>query len=283
MATTVESAEHDGSGFGSMSTAGKVRFTAFTLVALAIIAVNLAMTPAYLLAAPITGWFQDLGVHQVHDMTVGTLIWLAFVVPMALMLYHPTDRVNAVLAPLVAAGSIAVMALLAGSFLFEGFAVGSVLALVALVLHPAGRSLVRFDRVESIDRRVAGLFVVGAVPLLAYAGLEVGKQVGPADEHVAFVHYGGMAVVAVLVVLMGTLAVLRRRDWRFAAWSAGVMGAFVGLASAVYPASASSVGTVAGALLVLWAVAFVAGVEYGRRGRTGSESGSLDETATGPA
>jgi len=283
MSTTVESAEPRGSRLGSLTTAGKVRFAVFTLVALAIVVMNLMMTPSYLLAAPVTGWFQDLGVHQVHDMTVGMLVWLAFVVPMALMLYHPRERVNAVLAPLVAAVSVAAMAFLAGSFLFEGFAVGSVLALAALVLHPAGRSLARFDRVESVDRRVAGLLVVGAVPLLVYAGLELGKQVGPADEHVAFVHYGGMAVVAFLVALMGVLAVFRRRDWRFAAWSAGLMAAFVGLASVGYPTSESSVGPIAGVLLVLWAVAFVAGVEYVRRGRTGSESEPLDETATGPA
>lgn len=279
---TLESSNTDDSRLGSLSTLSKVRFAAFTLVALAIIAFNLVMTPTYLLAAPVMGWFQDLGAHQVHDMTVGTLIWLAFIVPMALMLYHPTDRVNAILAPLVASASIAVMAFLAGSFLFEGFVIGSVLALVALVLHPAGRSLARFDRVGSVDRRIVGLFAVGAIPLLVYAGLELVRQIGPVDEHVLFVHYGGMAVVAFLVVLMGALAVFRRRDWRFAAWSAGLMAAFVGLVSIAYPTGVSSAGTIAGSLLLLWGVAFVASVEYVHRGDA-KEAESLDDPIVEPA
>ena len=237
MTTIKGSSDIGGSRLGSLSTAGKVRFAAFTLVALAIIATNLVMTPIYLLVSPATGWFQEMGIHQVHDMTVAALIWLAFIVPMALLLYHPTDRVNTILPPLVANVSVAIMAFFAGSFLFEGFLIGSVLALAALVLHPAGRSLVRFDRVESIDRRLVGLYSIAAIPLLVYAGFEVAKQVGRIDEHVLFVHYGGMAVVAFLVVFMGALAVFRRRDWRFAAWSAGLFAAYVGGLSVAFPSS----------------------------------------------
>jgi len=134
------------------------------------------------------------------------------------------------------------------SFLFPGFAVMSLLALAAFLLHPAGRSVVRFDRVASVDRRVTGLLVVAAVPLLAYAGVELSKQLGPVNEHVVFVHYGGMASAALYVVLMGALAIFRQRDWRFATWSADLIAAFVGLASIAYPASASSLGLVGGEL-----------------------------------
>ncbi|AUV84498.1 hypothetical protein C2R22_23420 (plasmid) [Salinigranum rubrum] len=266
MTTINRSSDISGSRLGSLSTAGKIRFVAFTLVALAIIMTNLVMTPTYLLVSPATGWFQEMGIHQVHDMTVAALIWFAFIIPMALLLYHPTDRVNTILPPLVAAVSIAVMAFLAGSFLFEGFLIGSALALAALVLHPAGRSLARFDRVESLDRRLVGLYVIAAIPLLVYAGFEVAKQIGRVDEHALFVHYGGMAVVAFLVVLMGALAVFRRRDWRFATWSAGLLAGYVGVVSIAFPTGESSVGPLAGSLLLLWAVVFVAGVEYVRRG-----------------
>jgi hypothetical protein len=169
------------------------------------------------------------------------------------------------LAPLTVAVPTAIMAFLAGSFLFPGFAIMSLLAVAACLLHPAGRSAVRFDRVASVDRRVTGLLVVAAVPLLVYAGVELSKQLGPVNEHVVFVHYGGMANAALYVVLMGALAVFRQRDWRFATWSAGLIAAFVGLASIAYPASASSLGLVGGGLLVLWAVAFVAVIEFVRR------------------
>lgn len=282
--TTVESSEStesSSSRFGALSTVGKVRFVAFTLAVLALLALNVVMTPPEVLAASFVGWFGDPGVHQVHDMTVAALLWTAIVVPAALLLYHPTRRVNTVLAPIVLVVPVMVMAYLAGSFLFVGFVIGSTLALLALLLHPAGRSLVRFDRVDSVDRRIAALLAVGAIPLLGYAGLELVKQFGPVDDHVLFVHFGGMAIAAVYVALMGTLAVVRERDWRFAAWSAGLIAAFVGLASVVFPGVESSLGIVGGVLLFLWAVAFVAGVEYSRRSDP-SEGESMDEIARKP-
>lgn len=276
-----EPSESGGSPFGSPGTVGKVRLVAFTLVVLAFLALNVVLTPTEVLLASFVGWTGDLGVHQVHDMTVAALLWLASLVPMALLLYRPSRRVNAALAPVAFAVSVAVMAFLADSFLFAGFAVSSALALGALLLHPAGRSLVRFDRAETVDRRLVGLFVIGALPLLAFAGRELAKQLGPADEHVVFVHYGAMAIAAFFVVLMGALALVRRRDWRFAARSAGLMAAFVGLASVAYPTSESSLGTVAGGLLALWAVVFAAGVEYSRQRSVAGETETPADTATG--
>jgi membrane-bound metal-dependent hydrolase YbcI (DUF457 family) len=260
---------------GARSTVGRLRTAGFALAVLGLLALNLAMTPPAVLTAAATGWVQDLGSHQVHDMTVAAGLWIALVVPLVLLLYRPRERVNTVLAPLSIAVPTAVLAFLAGSFLFPGFAVASGLALAAVVLHPAGRSVVQFDRVASADRRAAALLTVAAVPLVAYAGLELARQLGPVDDHVLFVHYGAMANAALFVVLMGGLAVVRRRDWRFAAWSAGLIAAFLGLASVAYPASDSSLGTVGGALLALWAVAFVAAVEAARR--TPAEDPAADE------
>lgn len=258
---------------GSIGTAQKIRFIAFTLVVLGMLALNFVLTPPDVLTPTFTGWFEDLGTHQIHDMTVSALLWIAFTVPLTLLLYRPTDRVNAVLPPLVFAGATAIMAFLADSFLVMGFSVMSALAVLALLLHPAGRSLVRFDRVESVDRRVAGLFVVGAISLLIYGALELIRQLGPVDEHVVFVHYGAMTNAAFLVVIMSALAVFRQRDWRVAAWISGLLAAFVGLTSVAYPVAESSLGPVSGGLLLLWAISFVASVEYVRRNE-------LDEART---
>jgi hypothetical protein len=64
---------------------------------------------------------------------------------------------------------------------------------------------------------------------------------------------------------MGGLAVFRKRDWRYPTWLAGLLAGFIGVLSIAYPTFASSVGTLGGALLFIWALAFVAGVEYTRR------------------
>lgn len=273
---TVDASEPTATRIGALTTRGKARFGLFTLAVLALIALNVILTPTEILLAAFTGWFDSFGTHQVHDMTVAAVLWLAFVVPAVLLLYHPTARVNTILAPVVTAVILAAFAFLANSFLLTGFAIGSVVALAALALHPAGRSLVRFDRVDSVDWRLVGLFALGGVSLLVYAGLELVKQLGPVDEHVLFVHFGAMAIAAFLVVLMGALAVFRQRDWRFAAWFAGVLAAFIGLVSIAYPSMPSSLGIVGGILLLLWAVAYVAGVEYVRRDLAESDDSSAD-------
>lgn len=277
MPTTSDSVAASESRLGSLSTAGKIKFAVFSLAAIAVIALNIALTPAVVLNAAFLGWTADFGIHQVHDMTISAILWLGFLIPMALLLYHPKGRVNTVLAPLLAI-PIAVMAFAASSELLPGFVIMSVLALLAVALHPAGRSVFRLDRVDSVDRRLAALFAIGAVPLLVYGGLELNKQVSLADEHTLFVHYGAMALAALLVITMGALAVVRRRDWRFAAWNAGLMAAIVGVFSIGFPAVPSSLGVIGGALLVLWAVAFVAAVEAVRRRSLDFEDESVDET-----
>jgi hypothetical protein len=281
MTETKERSNGNDGRFRSLTAVETIRFAAFSIAVLGLLALNLLMTPPAVLLAGVTGWYQDLGTHQVHDMAIAAGLWIAVILPLVLLLYRPTNRVNTILAPLTVAVPTAIMAFLAGSFLFPGFAVMSFLALAAFLLHPAGRSVVRFDRVASVDPRVTGLLVVAAVPLLVYAGLELSKQLGPANEHVVFVHYGGMANAAFYVVLMGALAVFRRRDWRFATWSAGLIAAFVGLASIAYPASASSLGLVGGGLLVLWAVSYVAAIEYVRRTSV-EASRSRDESVPEP-
>lgn len=227
-----------------------------------------------------TGWFENLGPHQVHDMTIFGMLWLALVFPMALTLYRPVRRVNTVLAPLVFLVPVAIFAGLAASPILMLPLVFGALGLAALILHPAGRDLLRFDRVESISRPLAVLLVVAAVPLLVYAGGQALQQVTVADEHALFAHYGGMAVASVYVVVMGALAVLRERDWRFAAWTAGLTAALVGTTGIAF-AVESSVGPLWGGLLVVWAVVFVVGIEYERRGAR--DERSADRRTTVPS
>lgn len=246
-----------------LDTVGKARRAAFYVVTVAILGLAALMLNAEL-ALGITGWVADLGIHQVHDMTIFGLLWLALVVPVALLLYRPVTRVNTVLAPVLFLVPVAVFAALAGSPILMLPLVFGTLGLVALVLHPAGRDLLRFDRVEDPSRLLGGLLVVAAVPLLVYAGDQVIRQLTLANDHVLFVHYAGMAVASGYVVVMGALAILRERDWRFAAWSAGLVALLVGATSILYTTE-SSAGLLWGSAAIVWAVVFVGAVEYTRR------------------
>lgn len=266
MSTQLAPSDSTSSGTRTPGRLLTARRVAFSLVLLVLAGLNLVMAPRALLVSPVMGWVQSMGPHQLHDMTIFATLWLAVLVPVALLLYRPRKHVNAILAPLVAFVPLTAFGLVIDSPIAMSFVLGTVLTLVALALHPAARSALRFDRVERVDRRLLGLFALGGVPVLVYAGLEASKQLARTGDHALFVHYGGMAAASLVVVAMGALAVVRVRDWRFAAWLAGALAAFVGVASAVFPTMESSLGLAGGALLVLWAVAFVASVEFVRRG-----------------
>lgn len=245
------------------STMQRARQVGFALVAVATLGLAAVMMRAELLMA-FTGWTEDLGIHQIHDLTIFSLLWIGVLAPMALALYRPKARVNTVLAPLVVLVPIAAFAFLADSPILMLPLIFGTLSLVALALHPAGRDLFRFDRVEHVDRALAGLLAVAAIPLLVYAGDQLVAQLTVADDHSLFAHYAAMAIASVYVVLMGSMAVFRERDWEFAAWSAGLVAVVVGLASVLFTVE-SSLGVVGGTLLVLFGVVFVAAVEYVRR------------------
>lgn len=221
-----------------------------------------------MLPLAVTGWYTDVGPHRLHDLNFFALVWLGLL-GLAVQLYDPDDRVTAVVIPVLVMGPLAVMALTTSSPIAMLPVLFTAVGVVVAALHPAGRSLLRVDRVTPADRGLLGLLALAVIPLLGYAADQLVKQYSVADEHTALVHYGGMALLAVLVLLLGLLATVRRRDWRFAAWGAGALAVYLGASSAVFPTYASSVGPTWGGLAVAWGVAFVAAVEL----RRGSPSG----------
>jgi hypothetical protein len=143
---------------------------------------------------------------------------------------------------------------------------------VLLWLHPA-RGEVLHPAAEP-SRPLAAFVVVAAVPLLWF-GLAAAslQRNGPAsDPHVSMSHWTTMASMAFALVLVGLLASLRIRGWRFTAWCAGVGAAVYGLASIVFahfPISgvryAGSQGIGWGIVALLGGVAFVGLAERERR------------------
>jgi carbon monoxide dehydrogenase subunit G len=217
-----------------------------------------------MLPLAVTGWYTDLGPHRLHDLNFFALVWLGLL-GLVVQLYDPEDRVTAVLVPVLVMGPLAAMALTTGSPIAMLPVLFTVVGVVVAALHPSGRSLLRLERVTPIDRGQLGLLVVAGVPLLVYAANELVKQYTVADDHAVLVHYGGMALLAVVIVLLGGLAVVRRRDWRFAAWGAGLLAVYLGASSFAFPDLPSSVGPFWGGLTVAWGLVFVAASEVTRR------------------
>lgn len=99
----------------------------------------------------VTGWTGFLGTHSVHDLVIFAGVWMGLFGLLA-QFYRAADRVNAILAmPFIMFGTAVIGFVVGSSFVVMGTLFGG-LSLLALALHPAGRSLFRFDRVASPDR-----------------------------------------------------------------------------------------------------------------------------------
>lgn len=119
-----------------------------------------------LLPLVMTAWYVDVGPHRLHDLNFLALVCLGLI-GLLTQLYRPDDRVTAVVLPVLVMGPLAALAPTTGSLIAMLPVLFTGVGLVIVVLHPAGWSLLRIERVEPVDRALVGLLVVAAVPLLA--------------------------------------------------------------------------------------------------------------------
>lgn len=217
----------------------------------------------------VLAWLPEYGfvTHRVHHVMIGALLTV-LVISVGVQLYRPARRVGAYLLTALLIGSITVATAIA-----EGVSAVTELAIFIIplvligVLHPGLRSF-RPSR-ERVDLRLLTLGVVAAVPMVAFAAIQLNLHLTMADDHVAFEHYIMMAGGALTIGLGALVASFRPVGWRTLVYGIAVLAVFVGAASVVFPGTEQGVnfGVVGGVLAILWAVSFVAVAEYGARSR----------------
>ncbi|WP_255195983.1 hypothetical protein [Halorarius litoreus] len=246
------------------TTLGRVRSYAFYLVVLAILAMGVVFT-GELLTLLVVGFTGDgaaaLGIHRLHVMAIAATVG-TFLAAVAVQLYKPRQRRAAMLAALGLIVIVSVITITTGPpEIVQEVIPFLALGILAAILHPSGRNLYRLG--EEYSPLLLGLTVAAAIPLLAYAVSQFTLQ-GIGDQHAMFGHYGDMVSVSLGLILLGAIASARIAGWRIVAWLTGLFAAYFGVLSVVFPAQTSSVGTMWGAAVVVWAVVFVAVAEYSR-------------------
>jgi MFS family permease len=210
----------------------------------------------------ITGWFEggDMTIHRVHDLGWGALGGI-LVCGALLVQFWAWGRKPAALQQL----AVVAIAFILGMGLASDYS-GGVVGATALVvvgtlmllwLHPRRLDVLR-ER-ANFNPALAGLVIVGAVPLIGYALTTSSFQRNglPDDPHVSMHHWTTMTTMAIAIVLVGALASLRTDGWRIPAWSAGLALCVFGLASMIYPDYAGSAGSYWGGLALVGGLIFV--------------------------
>lgn len=270
----------------SISAVG-LRRIVFSLVVVAFLGVFLFFGFGRDLVFLFTGWFEmgaemfaeeyeAVPPHRVHIFVFALLLWTA-TLGMLAQLRSPQKHIAAQWMALLPWAGLLLALLLAGFLdplpvivIFGG------LTLLATILHPAGRDLVRSFEVSRVNRVLLALVIVAAVPLLAFASIQLGLQTGAIEpahdhagahhehvhqEHVDHGHFAGTAAFGFLVIGVGLVASFRPTGWWLPAWVAGLLPVVFGMASIAFPESASAVGPVWAVLAVLWGFTFVVAAE----------------------
>jgi CRISPR-associated Cas5-like protein len=224
--------------------------------------------------------------HRVHDLTYGFLFTTA-VVGMLAQLRRPSKNLAGMLMALIPWVGLLLAAVLstdAGVILSAERMLVAAGAVIAAVLHPAGRDFFRSFRISRINWVMLALVTIAAVPLLGFASTNIGLQGTGSDDHAGMGHYGFTAAFSFTVIGVGLLASLRPDGWRLTAWVAGLLPVLLGVTSLVYPDISSSLGLVWALAAIAWGVGFVAAAELtrGAEGPTllGSRAAKLRLTTT---
>lgn len=257
-----------------------------------------------MLADAVAGWFEPaVGLHdefepahRIHVLTFSVLVWPA-VIGMIAQLWAPRKHVGGqLMAMLPWLGLVLAFALTGFWKGLPMIAIMGSLVGLAAILHPSGRALLTWVMDGRTNRVMLALVLVAAVPLLSFSGTQVGLQNGAIEpahdhaggtdheqihqEHVDAGHFGLMAAFGFVVIGMGLLASLRPVGRWLPAWCTGVLAAFVGLASVLFPQAASSADMVWGLAAIAWGIAFVGTSELDRAETTPSPYGEWDGAPT---
>ena len=237
------------------------RYAFYVTVVVIIAMVGVTLRPY--LPPVVFGWIGALSDRSIFGLVTMVGAWMALL-DMAVQFYRPTERVNAILLLPVVTGLSGAIGVATCTIFTTATLVVAAITLLPLVLHPAGRSVLRFERVALPNRLLVGLFAGGAIVLIVYGGQELEKQFTRTGEDALTGggYYGDLAIWSFSIALWGRLGVFRKRDWRFATWAAGVVALFLGVGSTVFPDASSSLGQVCGVLAAIWAIALVGMTEY---------------------
>jgi hypothetical protein len=211
---------------------------------------------SWLDGAMLESMFPGAELHRMHGIGHGLVAWMIALCAL-IQVWRPRERYAAAVLGLVVMTAYTVAALVSG--IFSGLEIAGIAAFGALVWRHPGRRIGNRKPIRPIALAAAAPLVLGSA---VFAVGELQRQVAglAADPHVAFGHYALMATLATSIV---TAVVIGATSWPGAS-AAAVLGIGIaiayGLASIVYPGSASSLGEMIGAAVIVLALLAAGGL-----------------------
>jgi MFS family permease len=218
----------------------------------------------------VSGWQSDLdgGAHKLHIIMRGVSTLLVAVAGLVLIV-KPSWALG-VAQKFIAKGAAFLVAAVLGQFFWPPVVVYPIFAIVvAAVVLWAHRGRLPWQQPRetrpSISMPMLAAALVVAIPLIIWGLNEASLQRSSETLHGDLGHWAGGTAAAFTIVFAMLFAARRMPGWRVPAWTAGATLFMLGLASAIMPNQASSVGVGWGVLAIVAAAGFVALAEYEKR------------------
>lgn len=244
----------------------------------AIIAAVLLGVLSFSLVSLATAWFgiEERAGHEVHDLSWGILGGLILTGALVLQIKDPGDKVATMQAFVLTVSIMSIVLAIADPSPLILVFLGVTALLV--YLHPARSRLVELG--EGWQPVLAGLAIIGAIPLMIYALDQIDIQrLDIADDlHWEEGHFGQMAAWAVAMPALALLTARRTPGWIWVARGAALGTLLMGLISLIYPDNLSSLGTAWGTAAVVGALVFAVAAEMDAR--SGGETAAERVTAS---
>jgi hypothetical protein len=241
----------------------RVFFYAIAILVTALLAVGIAF---FVVAQLIIGWLPDSTIatiapdlewpaHRLHDVAMAS-IELPLLMGVGLQLYRPRRRIALLLLAAVFAATFAAVQLAVGELMLPGGLAAVAIAVLLVLLHPAGPAAFLPRRV---DRTMLAVVVVGGAPWLFFAigQAALASASAPGDSHDAMEHWTRMTALGCLAIVYPMVASTDLPGWRLAGWLAATPPIVFGMQSLVFPDQASAATLPWGVLAVVYGLTLI--------------------------
>jgi hypothetical protein len=201
-------------------------------------------------------------IHRWHEGQAGTLMVIVFGGSLLALLWRPLNK------PLLAQFlilSIAILCLAFATVSGAGFtpialAVGGILIGILVAAYPRPRALLHVSREGSLSYPLLVITLIAAIFFAPIIARELNYQIlglTEHDVHALNYHWLTSVVLALLLILAGSLAATKRPGWKVLASLTGLAFLYLGSAALFLPDYAGSWGTSGGVLGILGGLAYI--------------------------
>jgi hypothetical protein len=201
-------------------------------------------------------------IHRWHEGQAGTLLVIMLGGSMLAMLWRPLSKPLLAQYVVISIGiaCLAFATVSGGGFNLIGLASGVVLVGMLVAAYPRPRDLWHVRLEGPLSYPLLAITVIAAILLAPRIARELTWQIlgiTQQDVHALNYHWLTSVVLALLLILAGSLAATRQAGWQFLGLIAGVAYLYLGCIAIMLPDYAGSWGTLGGVLGLLTGTSYI--------------------------